>query len=168
MNCSLARLAIRRFLAKNTVLIGPLPTSVRISCVRPISTTDKKKDGSVGLSIQQDGVSTKVGGPVDTNYVQRKDWITRGMDFEDEDEDRWAYYFAMFGMFTFMNVAIGYYLTYMPNRGWPNRDWVEREAYLELHRREKFGEPLVDPDFIPRSRIVLPSEEELEGFEIHI
>ena len=50
----------------------------------------------------------------------------------------------------------------------PERDWVEREAYLELHRREKFGLPLVDPDVIPRERMVLPSDEELGDFEITI
>ena len=51
---------------------------------------------------------------------------------------------------------------------WPNRDWVMREAYLELHRREKFGLPLVDPDLIARENIALPSEEDLEDFEVTI
>lgn len=168
MSRSLVRFAVRSYSAKNSVFIRPLAKPLGISYVRSIATTEKKKDGAVGLSIHQDGVSSKVGGPVDTNYMQRKDWITRGMNFEDEDHDRWSYYVVMFGLLTFINVFIGYYITYLPHRSWPNRDWVEREAYLELHRREKFGEPLVDPDFIPKHKIVLPTEEELEGFDIHL
>lgn len=45
-------------------------------------------------------------------------------------------------------------------------DWVTREAYLELDRREKAGLPLVDPYLIPPERVKLPSDEELGETEI--
>ena len=47
-------------------------------------------------------------------------------------------------------------------------DWCHREAYLELARREKAGEPLVSPDYLPCDQINLPSEEELGDTEIVI
>lgn len=47
-------------------------------------------------------------------------------------------------------------------------DWTVREAYLELDRRESLGLPLVDPDFIPREDIVLPTDEEIGDYPIII
>jgi hypothetical protein len=41
------------------------------------------------------------------------------------------------------------------------RDWTSREAYLEIARREAMGLPLIDPDYIPPSKMLLPSDEEL-------
>ena len=41
------------------------------------------------------------------------------------------------------------------------RDWCQREAYLEIARREALGLPLVDPDYIPPEKMLLPSDEEL-------
>lgn len=51
-----------------------------------------------------------------------------------------------------------------------NRDhaWAQREAYLELARREKEGLPLIDPNLIEGSKVELPSEEELGDFDIVI
>ena len=46
--------------------------------------------------------------------------------------------------------------------------WCYREAHLELARREKAGEPLVNPDLIPVDKIKLPSDEELGDMEIII
>lgn len=48
------------------------------------------------------------------------------------------------------------------------RDWTQREAYIELARREAAGLPAIDPDLLPRESINLPSEEELGDFEIII
>lgn len=47
-------------------------------------------------------------------------------------------------------------------------DWAQREAYLELERRQKEGLPLVDPDYIKADSIALPSDEELRDAEIII
>lgn len=47
-------------------------------------------------------------------------------------------------------------------------DWAGREAFLELRRREAAGAPLIDPDFLPADRVVLPTDEELGDTEIII
>jgi len=46
--------------------------------------------------------------------------------------------------------------------------WAQREAYLELARREEGGLPLIDANLIESSRVALPSDEELGDFEIII
>ncbi|OWA50779.1 hypothetical protein BV898_15285 [Hypsibius exemplaris] len=145
------------------VLLPATPTAWR-----HISTTEKKKDSAVGLSVHQDGVTTKVGGEVNTDYINRKDWLTYGCDVEDEDYDRWTYVFGGVCLISIMTCFMSWFFIYIPNASWPNRDWVMREAYLELHRREKFGLPLIDAELIPVENIVLPSEEDLEDFYIMI
>ena len=40
-------------------------------------------------------------------------------------------------------------------------DWAQREAYLEIARREALGLPLIDPDYIPPEKMLLPTDEEL-------
>ena len=48
------------------------------------------------------------------------------------------------------------------------KDWVSREAFLELARREKEGLPLIDANVVPIENIELPTDEELEDREIII
>lgn len=48
------------------------------------------------------------------------------------------------------------------------KDWAQREAYLLVREREANGLPLLDPNYVEESKIVLPSEEELGDFEIII
>lgn len=48
------------------------------------------------------------------------------------------------------------------------KNWVWREAFLELERREREGLPLVDPNYVPPETIELPSEEEIGDQEIII
>lgn len=55
---------------------------------------------------------------------------------------------------------------YMPDYNYKN--WAEREAFLELRRREDLGLPLIDPNYIPLDSIKLPSEEDLGDIEIVI
>lgn len=47
-------------------------------------------------------------------------------------------------------------------------DWVKRESYIELRRREAAGLPLVDKNLIPLENIELPTDEELGDAEIII
>lgn len=51
--------------------------------------------------------------------------------------------------------------------GW---DWAQREAFLEIDRREKLGLPYIDPNLVDPAKITLPSEEELKklDFDIHL
>ena len=46
--------------------------------------------------------------------------------------------------------------------------WTQREAYLELARREKAGLPLISQDLIEANKVELPSDEDLGSMEIVI
>ena len=48
--------------------------------------------------------------------------------------------------------------------------WTQREAYLELARREANGLPLIDPNLVPPEKMkkYLPTDEELGDTEIII
>ncbi|MCP9266025.1 hypothetical protein DINM_021479 [Dirofilaria immitis] len=48
------------------------------------------------------------------------------------------------------------------------RDWAYREAHLEMARREKAGLSYISRDLVRPDKIVLPSDEELQNFEIVI
>ena len=48
------------------------------------------------------------------------------------------------------------------------QQWAQREAFLELARREKEGEPLISKDFIPIDKISLPDDDELGNMPIII
>ena len=63
-------------------------------------------------------------------------------------------------------VCGGFLVAYKPDH--LGRDWAQREAFLELRRREKLGLPLVDPNYLQLDKIILPSDEELGDVEILI
>ena len=46
--------------------------------------------------------------------------------------------------------------------------WAQREAFLELERREREGLPLIDPNLINPAKMKLPSKEEIGDQEIII
>jgi len=46
------------------------------------------------------------------------------------------------------------------------RDWIQREAYLDLDRRERKGKPAIEPYFLPKEKMLLPSEKEIGDLEI--
>lgn len=48
------------------------------------------------------------------------------------------------------------------------KDWAKREAYLRTHKREALGLPIIDKNVIDPDRIVLPTEEELDGFNKYV
>lgn len=48
------------------------------------------------------------------------------------------------------------------------KHWIQREAFLELRRREAEGLPLVDRDLVPAHTVELPTDEELGDIEIII
>lgn len=72
------------------------------------------------------------------------------------------------GFFSITLCIVGgiFMFAYMPDYNYKN--WAEREAFLELRRREDQGLPLIDPNYIQPSLIQLPSEEELGDTEIVI
>lgn len=72
------------------------------------------------------------------------------------------------GFFSITLCLVGgaFMFAYMPDYNYKN--WAEREAFLELRRREENGLPLIDPNYINPDLINLPSEEELGDIEIVI
>lgn len=63
-------------------------------------------------------------------------------------------------------VGGAFIFAYMPDYNY--KSWAEREAFLELRRREEQGLPLIDPNYIDINSINLPSDEELGDTEIVI
>uniref|UniRef100_A0AAR5Q288 NADH dehydrogenase [ubiquinone] 1 beta subcomplex subunit 11, mitochondrial n=2 Tax=Dendroctonus ponderosae TaxID=77166 RepID=A0AAR5Q288_DENPD len=95
-----------------------------------------------------------------------KNWISFGYDIRDQKEDLHAHHSLMFVGITLCLMIGGYVWAYAPDLNL--RDWAGREAFLELRRREAAGGPLIDPNFLPVDRIVLPTDEELGDTEIII
>ncbi|CAG9865134.1 unnamed protein product [Phyllotreta striolata] len=116
-------------------------------------------------------VSTSKGhGEKATGAVQskpeEKNWMSYGFDHYNKDDDRRAMHSVTFASITLCLVLGGFYFAYMPDVNL--NDWAQREAYLELHRREAQGISPINPNYIDPKRINLPSDSELEGVEIII
>lgn len=96
----------------------------------------------------------------------KKKWVSYGFSEENEAEDRHTLHVTLFVVITIVFVLGGTVMGYLPDvRG---RDWAQREAYLQLRYREEHGLPLIDPNLIDPSKIILPSDEELGDTEIII
>ncbi|EFA10819.1 NADH dehydrogenase [ubiquinone] 1 beta subcomplex subunit 11, mitochondrial-like Protein, partial [Tribolium castaneum] len=98
--------------------------------------------------------------------VEHKNWVSYGFDAKGKESDRTAMHSIMFASVTLCLVCGGYFMMYAPD--YNLKDWSQREAFLELRRREKMGLPLVDPNLIDPAKIQLPSDEELGDTEIII
>lgn len=95
-----------------------------------------------------------------------KNWVSYGFDYTSKEEDTNAHHSSFFFSVSLCLVFGGFIWAYAPDVHM--RDWAQREAYLELHRREKAGLKPIDPNFIDPKLIKLPSEEELCDVEIII
>ncbi|KAF2358888.1 NADH:ubiquinone oxidoreductase ESSS subunit [Trinorchestia longiramus] len=148
---------VSRALALQNLSRRPLIT--RIAC---ISTSKKDKDTSAATpTLFEDGLPEKFDA-----RVTNKHWVSWGWDIEDRVVD--ATYIHCF-FFLLVSVALiggSYFMAYSPTKNF--RDWAQREAYLEIRRREAAGLPHIDRDAVPVEQIVLPSEEELGNMEIVI
>lgn len=96
----------------------------------------------------------------------QKNWVSYGFEYKDKKADRAAMNGVFFVSVTLCLVVGGFSLAYTPDFGLI--DWAQREAYLELARREKNGLLPIDPNFIDPNKVVLPSDEELGDTEIII
>jgi len=96
----------------------------------------------------------------------KKNYQSYGFIEDDKDWDINIRNYIMFWCITVGMVGYGFVIAYFPDVRM--RDWTQREAYVELARREALGLPLVDPDLVPRDTIHLPSDEELGDYEIII
>ncbi|CAH0720822.1 unnamed protein product, partial [Brenthis ino] len=95
-----------------------------------------------------------------------KNWVSYGFDYNSKEEDTNVHHASFFFSVTLCLVFGGFAWAYAPDTHL--RDWAQREAFLELHRREKAGLPPIDPNYVNPNTIQLPSEEELSDVEIII
>ncbi|OQR75490.1 NADH dehydrogenase-like [Tropilaelaps mercedesae] len=95
-----------------------------------------------------------------------RNWISYGYSTENIEDDRDQNALVLFCTLSCGIVFTVFVWSYLPD--FKNRDWIHRQAYLELNRREKHGLPLIDKEYIPLERINLPTEEELEGKEVYL
>lgn len=93
-------------------------------------------------------------------------WINWGWDKMDKNVDRIHGHITMFMVMTLMIYGGAWMVYYFPDVRMDN--WFTREAYLEMERRKKLGEPYISRDYVPRHLITLPTDEELGDMEIII
>ncbi|XP_049866888.1 NADH dehydrogenase [ubiquinone] 1 beta subcomplex subunit 11, mitochondrial [Pectinophora gossypiella] len=98
--------------------------------------------------------------------VPVKNWVSYGFHYKDQTEDTNVHNASFFFSVTLCLVFGTFMWAYAPDVHM--RDWAQREAYLELRRREKLGQPVISPHYIEPEKIKLPSEEDLCGVEIII
>lgn len=132
---------------------------------RCISTSQKKGDAA---SISTENVESK---PLKTvedfaNPTKSKDWVYWGFDTRDRKADSDEMHATFFFSVSLCLVGAAFVWYYQPD--FLMRDWTQREAYLELRRREAAGVDLISPDYVPASQIELPLDEDLGNTEIII
>lgn len=98
--------------------------------------------------------------------VKSKNWVSYGFEAKSEADDVNSMKASFFFSVTLCLVFGTFVWSYLPD---PQlRNWAQREAYLELRRREKAGCDLISADYIDPRKVVLPSDEELSNQEIII
>jgi hypothetical protein len=133
---------------------------------------DPAQQGGLGdvRHVHPDYVLKKMKAPVTVEDFAKpdheKNWFSYGFDYLNKEEDRWLMHYSCFIMITCMFGFTGFLAWYKPDL--TMHDWALREAYLEMHRRKKMGTEYVSRYYVDPSKITLPTEEELEGFEIII
>lgn len=88
-----------------------------------------------------------------------KNWVSYGFHFTDKEEDTNVHNASFFFSVTICLVFGAFIWAYAPDVHM--RDWAQREAFIELRRREKAGLPLIDPNYVSPKSVKLPSEEEI-------
>lgn len=132
--------------------------------VRFISTSPKKSDtATISTTEKSLEKSTE---PISVTDEKNKNWVYWGWDTKSKVEDENAMHATMFFSVTLCLVGCTFVYFYQPD--FLGRDWAQREAYLELRRREAAGLEPVCPDYIDPSLFNLPSDEELGDTEIII
>lgn len=141
-----------------TALRGVINSAPRI--VRCISTSPKKSDTATVAPTAE-----KVNETVST-AATNKNWVYWGFDTRDKEGDTNHMHASFFFSVSLCLVGCGFIFFYQPD--FLLQDWAQREAYLELRRREAAGLEPVDRNYIDPALMVLPSDEELGNTEIII
>ncbi|GAB0096957.1 NADH dehydrogenase [Sergentomyia squamirostris] len=126
---------------------------------RALSTSDKKQEtGPISPTT-----------PIDTSKLDaelKKNWVSYGFESKDEYQDRSHTRAHFFFTITLCIVWGGFFWAYTPD--YKLRDWAQREAFLEIRRRESIGVDHVDKNYTDPTTIVLPTDEELGDTEVII
>ncbi|XP_015595671.1 NADH dehydrogenase [ubiquinone] 1 beta subcomplex subunit 11, mitochondrial [Cephus cinctus] len=120
--------------------------------VRTITTSPKKNETSVPTT--------------NTCEPPKKFWVSYGFDYSDENIDKHGMHSLFFLVVSVVFCGGFVFMAYQPDAGL--RNWAQREAYLELRRREELGLPPIDPNLIDPALVKLPSDEELGDTDIII
>ncbi|XP_022114312.1 NADH dehydrogenase [ubiquinone] 1 beta subcomplex subunit 11, mitochondrial [Pieris rapae] len=118
---------------------------------RAISTSKKNSDSAATVS------ETK---------TEDKNWVSYGFDYTSKEDDTNAHHASYFFTVSLCIVFGGFFWAYYPDIHL--KDWSQREAYLELYRREKAGLKPIDPNYVNPKTVKLPSESDLCDVEIII
>lgn len=95
-----------------------------------------------------------------------KNWVSYGFDSRSESNDKNTMKASFFFSVTLCIVFGTFVWSYLPD---PRlRDWAQREAYLELRRREHDKVDLISANYVNPKNIKLPSDQQLEGQDIII
>lgn len=127
--------------------------------VRLISTTPKKQE-----TVAADTAPKTVEDFRDVS--KQKNWVSFGFDTKDQEYDKNTMHATAFITITLCFMVGGFIWGYAPDP--LLRDWAQREAFLELRRREAAGMDPISRDYIDPAKIELPSDEELGDMEIII
>ena len=127
---------------------------------RLISTSPKKSDTATISTTEK---STQ---PLSATKTENKNWVSWGWDYKDEKTDRDYMKSSFFFSVTICLIFGSFYLAYTPDN--LLRDWSQREAFLELRRREAAGLDPISTEYADPASIELPSDEELGDTEIII
>lgn len=119
---------------------------------RTISTSRKNSDSATAAA--------------ECKREEDKNWVSYGFDYTSKEEDTNAHHASFFFSVTLCLVFGGFAWTYAPDT--LNRDWTQREAFLELRRREKAGLPPIDPNYVDPKTVILPPDSELCDYDIII
>ncbi|XP_033746415.1 NADH dehydrogenase [ubiquinone] 1 beta subcomplex subunit 11, mitochondrial-like [Pecten maximus] len=138
---------------------------VQPSCL--ISTSKKNKDG-ISATIEEVSSREDELKQLEEHFANRdpdspKNYVSFGWDEVDHEFDKFTHNMTFFTGITLM-VIMMFFFSYCPDHRLKN--WSMREAHLELQRREKLGLPLIDRNLVDSSKIMLPSEEDLEGVKV--
>lgn len=131
--------------------------------IRTVSTTNKKSEV---IDMHPDKPKViKEETHEDHAPANKRDWRSFGFDDLNEARDRmWAYSTNFF--LIFCSLTCVFIIAYYPDAA--DQNWVQREAFIELRRREVLGLPLVDKNYVDPATVRLPPDEELDDDDIII
>lgn len=97
---------------------------------------------------------------------KNSNWKSWGFDYIDQRADILYLHATSFFLVTLLFWGTFLVFFYYPDVD--DNDWIHREAYIQLRRREILGLPLVDKNYADPANIILPPDEELGDDDIII